>query len=202
MNLDFTTSLTLQNKHVLVRTFQPADLEEAASIAFEEDIWRFMPTRISNHAELQVWANAVVGGFRAGTRYTFMIFDQATGQLAGSTSFGNISAPDKRLEIGWTWLAKQFRGSGLNKQCKYLLLCYAFEELKVERVELKTDVLNLRSRKAMLKLGATEEGILRSHTQMHDGRRRDTIYYSILREEWQGIKQTIFAELASFTPPA
>ncbi|RIJ42733.1 GNAT family N-acetyltransferase [Pontibacter oryzae] len=202
MDLDFRTGPELQNKRVLLRAFQPSDLTEMSSIAFEEDIWRFMPTRISNHAELQVWADTVEKGFSAGTRYTFMIIDKATGRLAGSTSYGNISAADKRLEIGWTWLAKEFRGTGLNRHCKFLLLCHAFEKLEMDRVELKTDALNMRSRKAMLKLGAIEEGTLRSHTQMHDGRRRDTIYYSILRDEWAGIKQTIFADLTSFTLPA
>ncbi|MDX5438685.1 MAG: GNAT family N-acetyltransferase, partial [Pontibacter sp.] len=166
-------------------------------IAFEEEIWRYMPARISNTEELQAWDSTVEKGFATGTRYTFIIVDKATGQLAGSTSYGNISLPDKRLEIGWTWLSQGHRGSGLNRHCKFLLLRYAFEYLQMERVELKTDVLNQRSRRAMLKLGATEEGVLRSHTQMHDGRRRDTIYYSILQQEWQAIKQHVFIDLAS-----
>ncbi|SFG31271.1 GNAT family N-acetyltransferase [Pontibacter chinhatensis] len=194
--MNFSQGILLQNQRVLLRRYLPSDLPELAQIALDEDIWRFMPTRISNEAELQGWAATVEQGYASGTRYTFLIVDRATGKLAGSTSYGNISLPDKRLEIGWTWLSKEHRGTGLNRHCKFLLLQHAFEELRMERVELKTDVLNLRSRRAMLKIGATEEGTLRSHTQMHDGRRRDTIYYSILRLEWPGIKQQVFADLA------
>ncbi len=165
------------------------------SIAMDEEIWRYMVTRISNEQELATWVHTVTEGYKRASRYTFLIVDKATGKLAGSTSYGNISLPDKRLEIGWTWLSREFRGSGLNRHCKFLLLQFAFEALQLERVELKGDALNTRSRKAMLKIGATEEGVLRHHTLMHDGRHRDTVYYSILRSEWNTIRQTIFVDL-------
>lgn len=192
--MDFKNEIILQDSRVLLRPYQPLDLDNLPGIVYDEEIWRFMPTRISDAQELQNWAQTVETGFASGTRYTFMIVDKATGQLAGSTSYGNISLPDKLLEIGWTWLSKAFRGSGINRHCKFLLLQHAFEVLQMERVELKTDALNQRSRRAMLKIGATEEGILRSHTQMHDGRRRDTIYYSILKHEWPAIKASVFAD--------
>ncbi|WP_439881787.1 GNAT family N-acetyltransferase [Pontibacter sp. MBLB2868] len=192
--MDFTSNITLEDNHVLLRRFETADLNAVAAIANDEDIWRLMVTKISNGEELEQWRQTVETGYAACTRYTFMIIDKATGQLAGSTSYGNISLADKRLEIGWTWLSQEFRGSGLNRHCKFLLLSYAFDKLGMERVELKTDVLNTRSRKAMLKIGATEEGILRSHTLMHDGRRRDTIYYSILCPEWEQVKQVYFQD--------
>ncbi|WP_299754150.1 GNAT family protein [uncultured Pontibacter sp.] len=192
--MDFKYEIILEDSRVLLRRYQPLDLDNLPGIVYDEEIWRFMPTRISDAQELQNWAQTVETGFASGTRYTFMIVDKATGQLAGSTSYGNISLPDKRLEIGWTWLSKAFRGSGINRHCKFLLLQHAFEMLRMERVELKTDVLNQRSRRAMLKIGATEEGVLRSHTQMHDGRRRDTIYYSILKPEWPAVKASAFAD--------
>ncbi|MDX5422396.1 MAG: GNAT family N-acetyltransferase [Hymenobacteraceae bacterium] len=195
--MNFNQPLTLENEHVLLRRYQPSDKAALTRIAFDEDIWRYMPTRISSEQELEAWVSTAEDGYRQGSRYTFMIIDKATGKLAGSTSYGNISAPDQRLEIGWTWLSREYRGSGLNRHCKFLLLRHAFEVLQYERVELKTDVLNQRSRRAMLKLGATEEGVLRSHTRMHDGRRRDTIYYSILKPEWEQIKQTVFQDPAS-----
>ncbi|WP_161890565.1 GNAT family N-acetyltransferase [Pontibacter russatus] len=186
----------LQDARVLLRPFRQEDIPALAAIALEEEIWRYMPTRISNAQELEAWVQTVTEGYRLGSRYTFMIEDKATGRLAGSTSYGNISEPDKRLEIGWTWLSREYRGSGLNRHCKFLLLRHAFGELQMERVELKGDALNTRSRRAMLKIGATEEGILRSHTLMHDGRRRDTVYYSILRTEWPHIRQTVFGDFA------
>ena len=186
----------LQDARVLLRPFRQEDIPALAAITLDEKIWCYMPTRISNAQELEAWVQTVTEGYRQGSRYTFMIEDKATEQLAGSTSYGNISAPDKRLEIGWTWLSREYRGSGLNRHCKFLLLRHAFEELQMERVELKGDALNTRSRRAMLKIGATEEGILRSHTLMHDGRRRDTVYYSILRTEWPQIRQTVFGDFA------
>ena len=193
--MDFEQIPVLEDARVLLRPFQAGDTPALSAIALDEEIWRYMITRISNPQELEDWVQTVNEGYRQGTRYTFMIVDKATGKLAGSTSYGNISLPDSRLEIGWTWLSRAYRGSGLNRHCKFLLLRYAFEELQLERVELKGDALNTRSRRAMQKIGATEEGILRSHTLMHDGRRRDTVYYSILRPEWEPIKHSVFGDM-------
>jgi RimJ/RimL family protein N-acetyltransferase len=119
------------------------------------------------------------------SRLPFTIIDKKSGAIAGSTSFGNISFRDKRLEIGWTWIAKDYQGKGINDQIKYLMMEYAFGTLGFERVEFKTDVLNTFSRRALLRIGATEEGILRNHMLMTHNRRRDTIYYSVLRSEWE-----------------
>ena len=126
------------------------------------------------------------------TRLTFAIIEKSTGNAIGSTSFGNISLIDRRVEIGWTWIAREFQGKGINNQIKYLLLRYLFEKNDFERVEFKTDVLNLPARKALLRIGAKEEGVLRSHTLMAHGRRRDTIYYSVLRSEWEEVKRKNF----------
>jgi RimJ/RimL family protein N-acetyltransferase len=193
--MDFSHEIILEDERVLLRPFVPGDIEQLRTIAMDQDTWRYMISRISNRQELEAWAQAAGQDRANGQRYTFVIVDQASGQIAGSTAYGNVSEKDKRLEIGWTWLAKDFRGSGLNRHCKFLLLSYAFEVLQYERVEFKADALNLRSRRAMLKIGATEEGVLRSHTLMHDGRRRDTIYYSILRPEWESIRRSAFAGL-------
>ena len=197
--MNFRNQIVLQNDRVLLRPFEPEDVAQLESIVYDEDIWRYMISRISNRQELDTWVQAARTDRAAGQRYTFIIVDRASGSIAGSTAFGNVSDKDKRLEIGWTWLAKGFRGGGLNRQCKFLLLSYAFDVLQYERVELKADALNQRSRKAMLKIGATEEGVLRSHTLMHGGRRRDTIYYGILRHEWPAIRTTIFADLITPT---
>jgi N-acetyltransferase len=195
--MNFNHDVILETEHVLLRPFQASDLDQLEAIALDEDIWRFMITRVSNRQELEVWAQAASADRENRQRYTFVVVDKASGKLLGSTAYGNVSDRDKRLEIGWTWLSKEARGSGINRHCKLLLLSYAFDELQYERVELKTDALNLRSRQAMRKIGATEEGILRSHTLMHDGRRRDTIYYSILRPEWAHIRQHIFGDITA-----
>ena len=121
-------------------------------------------------------------------RLAFSIFDKQSNLLVGSTSIGNISERDKRVEIGWTWLGREFQGKGINDKVKYLLLKYCFEELDYERVEFKTDILNEPARKALKRIGAIEEGVLRSHTIMTHNRRRNTIYYSILSHEWKELK--------------
>ena len=121
-------------------------------------------------------------------RYSFSIFDKKSNAYAGSTSFMNISNIDNRLEIGATWLEKKFQKTGLNRNCKYLMLSFAFDNLYAERVEFKTDERNLTSRTAIEKIGGQFEGILRSHALMSDGFRRNTVYYSILKDEWLLLK--------------
>jgi RimJ/RimL family protein N-acetyltransferase len=131
----------------------------------------------------------------AGVRYPFVIVDNSSGRIAGSTSFGNISYHDLRLEIGWSWLGKEFRGTGINRHCKFTMMKYVFEELFFERIEFKTDVLNLRARRGLQKIGGKEEGVLRSHMTMWNNRRRDSVYFSILKKEWPRIKQSIFNDI-------
>ncbi|PZR04404.1 MAG: GNAT family N-acetyltransferase, partial [Flavobacterium psychrophilum] len=116
----------------------------------------------------------------------FVIIDKRKDNtLVGMSSYTNISYADKRIEIGWSWLGVRYQGTGINGIYKRVLVKYAFEKLGFVRVEFKTDVLNKQARKALLKIGAVEEGILRSHTQMHSNRRRDTIYYGIIKDEWE-----------------
>ena len=124
----------------------------------------------------------------SGTRLVFEFLDRATGRLAGSTAYGNMSEAERRLEIGWSWLGKAYRGTGINRSVKRLLLGHAFESLGCERVEFKTDELNLRARAGLRSIGAQEEGTLRSFNYMPGGRRRNAVYYSILKDEWPGLR--------------
>lgn len=113
---------------------------------------------------------------------------EVSGELAGSTRYGDIRAAHSGLEIGWTWLHPRWHGSGVNRRMKRLLLTQAFEELGMERVQLKTDMLNIRSQRAIEKLGAVREGVLRRHLRRPDGSMRDTVMYSVTREEWPEVK--------------
>jgi N-acetyltransferase len=185
--MNFTENIILENNFALLRSLESEDEEGFGKIAFDPDIWKYTVTKATNSTELKEYINSSIKDRERKFRYPFTIIDKSSGEIAGSTSYGNISVKDKRVEIGWTWLGKKFMGTGLNKECKFLLLQYAFEHLKFKRVEFKTDVLNKASRKALQKIGAKEEGILRSHTLMHDGRRRDTIYYSMLADEWKNL---------------
>lgn len=155
-------------------------------------MWIYFTSDLSVKNELHIWIDTALDEIRNKSRLAFTIIDKSSGNPIGSTSFGNISERDKRIEIGWTWISKEFQGKGINGQIKYLMLKYAFETIDIERVEIKTDVLNLPARKALLRIGAKEEGVLRSHTLMAHGRRRDTIYYSVLRSEWEEVKRKNF----------
>lgn len=193
-NVDFHSDIILENQRVRIRpiTISDAELLEPVVLA-SPNLTPYSPTPIHNLEDLIQNIEASLLGKQNGNHYPFIIFDKHTNQYAGCTSFGNISNKDRRLEIGWTWLGNVFQRTGLNRHCKFLLLSYAFEELEFERVELKTDARNHKSRTAIEAIGAKYEGALRSHTLMSDGYRRDTVYYSILKEEWPTVKSTVFA---------
>ncbi|HKB84698.1 MAG TPA: GNAT family protein [Ignavibacteriaceae bacterium] len=195
MEFSFSEHIILENDFALLRPLEKNDFDGLSQIAYDYDIWKFNVSRCMNDEELNEYITRLLEMRENGVLYPFVIIDKSKNQTAGSTSFGNISNKDRRLEIGGTWLGKRFQGTGLNKSCKYLLLKFVFEQLGFERAEFKTDVLNQQSRKALMKNGTQEEGILRSHTVMQDGRRRDTIYYSILEHEWEDIKNQRFSNL-------
>jgi RimJ/RimL family protein N-acetyltransferase len=175
----------LENDRVRLEPItQISDCEKVVNIIFNEpDLLIYSPLMIRNQGELEQYFETALAEKTAKVSFPFLIFDKTKNQYAGSTRFGNISLQNQRVEIGWTWIGKTFQGTGLNQNCKSLMLEYAFETLHCERVELKADARNLQSRKAMEKIGAKYEGCLRSHTLMSDGFRRDTVYYSILRGE-------------------
>jgi RimJ/RimL family protein N-acetyltransferase len=187
--LDF--DLTLKNDLVLLRSLVQDDYNSFVNITGDKSMWIYFTSDLSVKPELKAWINTAVEDTRTKIRLAFAVIERASGIPVGSTSFGNISNRDKRIEIGWTWLGREYQGKGINDSMKFLMLKYAFETLEFERVEMKTDVLNIPARKALLRIGATEEGILRSHTLMTNDRRRDTIYYSILRSEWCEIKHKL-----------
>jgi RimJ/RimL family protein N-acetyltransferase len=174
------TDLKLESEGILLRPLQREDLSALLEMTQDPALWTYFTHDLSTLAGLEAWA----AGHFSEERLQFVVIDKKSGKMLGSTGFGNYFPRDQRIEIGWTWLGKAFQGTGINAQMKSLMLQYAFEELEMLRVEFKTDVLNLPARHALLRLGATEEGILRSHTLMTQGRRRDTIYYSFLKGEW------------------
>lgn len=158
----------------------------------QQHLLDYSPTKIETEDEFRSYFKTALQVLQDEKGVPFIFFDKKRNSFAGSTRFANISVKDKRVEIGWTWLGTQFQRTGLNRNNKFLMLSYAFEHCGLERVELKADGANVASCRAMEGIGATYEGALRSHTLMSDGRRRDTVYYSIIRSEWPRIKKTIF----------
>lgn len=185
--LDF--NLILESAKIRLRPLTADDFTPFLRITNDESMWIYFTYDLSVESELKVWMNIAMEDLKNLNRLPFAIIEKATGNPVGSTSFGNISYRDKRIEIGWTWICREFQGKGVNSEIKYLMLKYIFETLGFERAEIKTDVLNLPARKALQRIGAIEEGILRSHMLMTHGRRRDSIYYSILRSEWEEVKK-------------
>jgi RimJ/RimL family protein N-acetyltransferase len=201
MVFQFSKNLVLENERVKLFPIELAHFENLIPAAIsDEKLTQYSPFSVATPANLKQFIQNSLVDRRNETRYAFTIFDKLTQQFAGSTSFGNISNKDLRLEIGWTWLGPDFQKTGLNINCIYLLLQYAFEELGFERVEFRTDERNLKSRTAIEKIGGTYEGILRSHTLMLDGFRRSTVYYSILKEEWSEVKSKLEEKLAKNNP--
>lgn len=176
--------ITLSGKLCTLRPLQTNDIVHFKPLVKDPETWRYFTSDLSDEPTLKHWVQTAIDEMQNRSRAAFTLIELSTNKIAGSTSLGNYSSRDGRIEIGWTWLGGNFRGRGLNDEAKQLLLEYCFEHLNIERVEFKTDVLNLHARQSLQRIGATEEGILRSHTQMTFNRRRDTIYYSILRDEW------------------
>jgi RimJ/RimL family protein N-acetyltransferase len=188
--------LTLETKKALLRPITVDDYSIFLKLAKEDyDMWYYFSLHLGDEKQLQRWFEMAFADKAANTRRAFTIIDKQTGQIGGSSSLGNISMHDLRAEIGWSWLGKDFRSTGLNKHAKYAMMKYAFDELNFERIEFKTDVMNERARQGLRNVGGIEEGILRSHMTMWNNRRRTSIYYSVLKEEWPKLKETIFKEM-------
>ncbi len=192
----FPDDFTLETPRVQLRLLKPEDVHALKILTKNADIWKYFTFDLSDDTALMNWIVEALAGRRAFNRMPFLIIDKDNNQICGSTSYGNISFYDKRIEIGWSWLGIDFMGTGVNRNAKFALLSHAFEAMQMERVEVKTDYLNERARAALLKIGMYEEGVLRSHMQMHSNRRRDTVYYSIIRDEWLAVKKRFFPDLA------
>lgn len=191
----FPDHFTLETTRVLLRLMTPQDHEAFLPLSKDREIWKYFTKDLSAEQELTDWMQQLYNERTQETRMPFTVIDKHSNEVCGCTSFLNISFFDKRLEIGSTWLGTSFIGTGVNRQAKFVLLSFAFEVMKMERVEVKTDNLNERSKAALLKVGMKPEGVFRSHMLMHDGRRRDSIYFSMLRSEWQERKVHFFPEM-------
>ena len=192
--MDFSSPIVLENRRARLRPLELTDFEALKALAMDADLWQYTLTRADDAVSLAAYLRQAVEGREQGLRYPFAIIDRATGELAGSTSYYNVSAPNQSLSIGYTWVGTKFQRSGLNRACKHLLLTHAFGQLNCERVELETDARNHKSRTAMARMGATEEGLLRSHRPTQGGIRRDTVIFSIIRPEWPALRQSTFQE--------
>ncbi len=186
MSFNFNINLILEDEKVLLRPLQETDVDNLSEISLNEpETWEYSLVQADGKENLINYIQLAVKARESKTELPFIVFDKKTGKYAGSTRFYGINHDFKTLLLGFTWYGKQFRGTGLNKHCKFLLLQFAFEELGMERVEFRADNKNLRSIAAMKSIGCKEEGVLRNHMPtFNNAIRRDTIILSILRSEW------------------
>ena len=195
---DFAKNYILENDVVLLRPLKADDVDNLILFARNEpDIWKFSLVAVQGEEGLQKYIHTAIEQRNAGTEYPFIVFDKRTGQFAGSTRFYDIQVANKSLQLGYTWYSKAFQGTGLNKNCKLLLLQFAFEELAMERVEFRADNNNEKSKAAMNSIGCVEEGVLRSHLPYGSGVSRDSIVLSILKSEWEnGVKEKLIKKIS------
>jgi N-acetyltransferase len=163
-------------------------VEALARVGLEPELWRWIPTAVTNEDEMRAYVLTALDEQRRGVSVPFVIVDQSADRVIGSTRYANIDGTNRRLEIGWTWLAPAHQRTGANTEAKLLLLTHAFETLHAIRVEFKTDALNAASRAALARIGAVEEGTFRKHLITHSGRVRDSVYFSIIDSEWPAVK--------------
>jgi len=196
----WVTRVTLEGDRVRLEPLSRDHLAGLADVAFDDAIWRWTIARPTDLDGLEAWLNAALAQQAAGMEVPFATVDRATGRPIGSSRFLNISPENRRLEVGWTWLAAAFQRTGANREVKLLQLTHAFETLGANRVEFKTDSRNERSRAALLGIGATFEGIFRNHVIMADGPLRHSAWYSVTVEDWPAVRARLEGLLRAGSP--
>ena len=184
-------NIILENEFIALQPIEKHHVEALYAVAQHEEIWTHMSDQLTSLQAVEDYVDNALQERQQGVSYKFVIFHKASNHVIGSTSFLDISAAHKRIEIGSTWLTPSYWRTEVNTMCKYLLLQYCFEQLQLQRVQIKTGHENIRSQRAIERLGASKEGILRNHMRLRDGRIRHTVMYSITNEEWPAIKQKI-----------
>lgn len=187
--------VTLEGRYVRLEPLSLAHHAQLCEVAFDDEIWRYTTSLIKTPDDLREYIETALEWQRDGTVLPFATVDKSSGRAIGSTRFAAIERTHRRLEIGWTWIARDFQRTYVNTEAKYLMLNHAFENLKCMRVELKTDSLNDKSRRAISRIGAKEEGTFRNHMIMPGGRIRHTVYYSIIDSEWPQVKAALAEKL-------
>lgn len=185
----------LSGETVELVPLEKSHFEELYAAASDKKLWELIPVDCSKRETFNSVYNAAMLEREKGNQYPFVILHKKTNKIIGSTRYFEIFPADKKLEIGWTWIISKFWATEVNFECKFLLMEHCFEILKARRVQLKTDQNNIRSRKAIEKIGGQFEGILRKDRIKENGDSRSAAYYSILDDEWETAKKNIISQL-------
>jgi RimJ/RimL family protein N-acetyltransferase len=186
----------MTGSHVRLRLMREEDAAALVRAASDGELWNLVVTVVPSDATVAAYMKPALDGFRAGTVIPFVIENIATGAPIGATRFWKLDRANRTVEIGHTWISASYQRTAVNTEMKLLMLTYAFETLNCVRVQFQTDELNVKSRAAIARLGAKEEGILRNERLMPDGRIRNTVMFSILDSEWPDVKSRLAARLA------
>ncbi|WP_397537985.1 GNAT family N-acetyltransferase [Rummeliibacillus pycnus] len=186
--MEFTT---LHNEQVMLKPMEKSDIEGILEAATYPEIWRYLSITIDSLIDTQKYVANALANKESGVEFPFVIMDPKTKTIIGSTKIMDIDEKNSRLEIGFTWLTPAYWRTAVNTNCKYLLLQYCFEVLKLRRVQIKTDHENKRSQKAIERIGAQKEGVLRNHMMRKDGTIRNTVMYSVTNEDWPAVKRKL-----------
>lgn len=192
--------VTLRGRAVVLEPLGLDHVDALTRVGLDPELWRWALTAPATRDDVREYVETALDEQRRGLALPFAIVDRASETVIGSTRYGNIACEHRRLEIGWTWLARAFQRTAANTEAKLLLLTHAFETLGAQRVELKTDALNEQSRAAILRLGAVQEGIFRKHMLTQSGRVRDTAYFAIVDADWPHVKARLLARLHDGRP--
>lgn len=196
------SSRVLNGERVRLEPLAPSHLEAISAVALEGDLFRWFPEPMRTREALAAYVERFARMREEGTGMGFAIVLKATGQVVGGTSCYALEPRHRRVEIGYSWIATPWQRSGVNREAKRLLLAHAFETMGCLRVEFKTDRLNAQSQRALERLGAVREGVFRAHMICEGGRVRDSVYFSIVRDEWPALKARLDARITSPCDPA
>lgn len=191
------TPVTLEGRYVRLEPLRLSHIPALNTAANDPRIWEFTSAVARNPLEMQQYVDTALDWQQAGTAVPFVTMTKDKREVIGSTRFANIDVTNRRAEIGWTWINPKWWRTAVNTEAKFLMLQHAFERWNCVRVELKTGTKNQRSRDAISRLGAKEEGILRRHILQPDGSWRDTVYFSILEDEWPAVKRELERKLSA-----
>ena len=187
--------ITLSGRFATLEPLEQHHLPGIIEAASDGKLWTLFFTTVPNPDNIQTWFDIAIGLQKEGKALPFVIRENFSGNIVGSTRYCNVDAANKRLEIGYTWYAKRVQRTAINTECKLMLLRHAFEDLHCNAVEFRTDWFNQPSQRAIERLGAKRDGVLRNHTILPNGRVRDTVVYSILDSEWNGVRQNLTFKL-------
>jgi RimJ/RimL family protein N-acetyltransferase len=187
--------VVLEGSIVRLEPLQRSHFDALCAVGCDPALWTLTVNNAGTQSGMRQWFDAALADAQRGSALPFATELVATGEVVGSTRFGNIDHKDRRAEIGWTFVAKPWQKQGVNVEAKYLMLRQAFEGWHLQRVEFKTDAINQQSRRALLAIGAVEEGTLRKHQLTWTSRTRDTVYYSVIDDDWPAVKQLLEGRL-------